>query len=157
MFHKLTSEVWFGDKPSVTETLGRVRSVINVAHSIRQPYWTDLIRLPYDVFYFRLAKKDREHFDDTHFAALTKVLDAILIAGKIPLLCHCRLGGHRGPSTALFAAWHFAGRHQTDLDFLHSRMVGLVPGLINGLKAKGGRCLYYKLSMAYCNANSIKE
>jgi len=59
MIVKLTDNVWYGDKPSVVESLGEVQSVLNVAHSIRRPYWKDLGKLDWRVWYHRLALPDR--------------------------------------------------------------------------------------------------
>lgn len=104
MIVKLTENIWWGDKPSVTESLGQVQSIINVAHAIRRPYWQDLGKLDWRVWYFRLASPDREPLDDDYVQALQNIVLAISLAGKYPLLCHCRAGGHRGPTAAFFAA-----------------------------------------------------
>lgn len=105
MIVKLTDKIWWGDKPSVQESLGEVQSVLNVAHKIRRPYWGDLKNLDWEVWYFRLACPDRVEPDQNYLRALFSVLTAIGDAGKFPLLCHCRAGGHRGPTAAIFAAW----------------------------------------------------
>lgn len=115
MINKLSDYVWWGDKPSVQESLGRFKSVINVAHSIRRPYWQNLNNLHWQVWYFRLASPDREPLPESHMDGLISVLEAIRVGGKLPLLCHCKMGGHRGPSTALLAHWHLSGRTEESL------------------------------------------
>ncbi len=110
MYKKLTDDIWFGDKASVEETLGEVKSIINVAHSLRRPYWKDLQHLHWDVWYYRLALPDRVAADTNYMHAFQNILRGIKQANKFPLLCHCRAGGHRGPTAALFAAWYINGR-----------------------------------------------
>ena len=105
MIVKLTPEVWWGDKPSVQESLGEVKSIINVAHAIRRPYWKDLGNLDWRVWYLRLALPDREPVDDMYMQMFESAIWAINGAKKFPLLCHCRAGGHRGPAAAFLAAF----------------------------------------------------
>ena len=103
LFVEFTDRVWFGDMPSVQECGAQVKSVINVAHNIKRSYWGNVGRLPWDVWYFRLASPDRESLSEEYIQALEWVIRSIDKANKFPLLCHCRMGGHRGPTTALFA------------------------------------------------------
>ena len=110
MIYKMSEQVWWGDKPSIEESMGKVGSIINVAHAIRKPYWQNVSKLDWDVWYFKLASPDREELSEEYMIALASVVDAIRIGDKFPLLCHCRMGGHRGPTAALFAYWHLSGR-----------------------------------------------
>lgn len=114
MIVKFTPKIWYGDKPSVVESLGEVKSIINVAHSIRRPYWKDLGKLDWDVWYFRLAGPDREPLDYEYLHTMRTVVLAIGFAEKFPLLCHCRAGGHRGPTAAFFAAFFLDGAKRFD-------------------------------------------
>lgn len=126
MIWKLTDKVWFGDKLSVREVADQVASVINVARIIRRPYWADLGKLPWQVWYFRLGWPDRVDVTEEYFWAFDLVLSAVGAAGKFPLLCHCKMGGHRGPTAAVVAAWYFAGRRK--LEEWIGRAVDLRPG-----------------------------
>ena len=53
----------------------------------------------------RLACPDRVVPDHNYLKALENILKSIKEANKFPLLCHCRAGGHRGPTAAFFAAY----------------------------------------------------
>lgn len=142
MHKELTPEVWFGDKPSVAETNGEVKAIINVAHSIKHPYWRDVGRLPWDVWYFRIAKPDGKEADLGYLRLLSSVVDEIKATDMLPVLVHCRAGGHRGPCGALFVAWHLAGRQ--GFDALYDTVLGLVPSL------RGFNRAYHKSIVRYC-------
>ncbi len=103
MIVKVTPKIWYGDKPSVMESLDDVASIINVAHAIRRPYWKDLGKLSWDVWYFRMASPDRHTLDADYLGGLQSLVKTIIAANKFPLLCHCRAGGHRGPTAAFYA------------------------------------------------------
>jgi len=105
MIVKFTDRIWFGDKPSIEEGRNEIKSVINVAHNLKQPYWNNVGKLPWDVWYFRLASPDRAELPYNYITALAGVVNGIAAGAKFPLLCHCRMGGHRGPTAALFASW----------------------------------------------------
>lgn len=113
MIRKVSRDIWFGDKPSVQEALGEVQAIINVAHSLRRPYWGDLGKLHWNVYYIRMAIPDRVPVTDEYCNMLACAIDGIQANGKFPLLCHCRVGHHRGPTAAFFAYWHLHGRTGT--------------------------------------------
>ncbi len=111
MIWKLSDRVWFGDKPSPVEAIPLgVKAIVCVAHSLRRPYWEDLGRLPWNVWYFRMAMPDLQAPDEGYIEALEEVISRCGNAGKLPILCHCRAGGHRGPTAAVFAEWVLSGR-----------------------------------------------
>ena len=154
MIHKLTDKVWFGDCFAVRESVGKVKSIINVAHSLRRnpEYWTDVPKHKHDVMYFRLAKRDREPFGFDYISGLASAIQSVDACNAFPLLTHCQFGGHRGPTSAMFAAWLLDGRKSGMLEELRLKITATVPGL--DLNAKGDRCLYHKQMVAYCRANS---
>jgi len=128
MIVELTPDIWYGDKPSVMESVGRdrpARSIINVAHSIRRPYWKDLGKLDWETWYFRLSCPDRVAVTDSYMRSMERVLDSIQDADKFPILCHCRAGGHRGPTAAFFAAFYLDGAKR--FDYWIEKMVKLKP------------------------------
>ena len=152
MIHRLTDQVWWGNWQAPSECVGQVGCIINVAHSFsrrrgRNAYWANLERVQWEVMYFRLAKKDRMDIDDQYADALASVVDTALTMRKVPILTHCQMGGHRGPTSALFVAWHIADRRGAALDELHRRALSLFPRLANGSN-------YYKSTLAYCERNS---
>ena len=153
MIYKLTDKVWWGNWQAPVECVGQVGTIINVAHSFsarrgRNLYWANLEKVRWDVLYFRLAKKDRQDIDAKYAAALAKAVDAAMLLDKLPILTHCQMGGHRGPTSAIFAAWHLSGRTHDALDRLHARALELFPKLANGSN-------YYKSTLAYCEVASI--
>lgn len=148
MIHQLTSDIWFGDWQSPFECLGQVGGIINVAHHFsprrgRSVYWSRLAELRHDVLYFRLSRKDREDVDEAYLWALesAKVLSRSLRPG-LPILVHCQLGGHRGPSAALWLAWTDGYRTRAAFAELHQRALELVPSLARGRN-------YYRSLLAY--------
>ncbi len=152
MIHKLTDRVWWGNWQAPVECLGQVGTIINVAHSFsrrrgRNAYWANLEQVRWDVMYFRLAKKDRMDIDEKYADALASVVDSVSLLGKFPILTHCQMGGHRGPTSAIFVAWHLAGRKQAALRNLHMEALRLFPRLANGSN-------YYKSTLAYCESHS---
>lgn len=151
MIWRLSEGIWFGDKPSPVEAVGLgVRSVICVASSIRQPYWSDLGRLPWDVWYFRMGCPDRVDPGREYFRALESVVEAIVGAGRFPLLCHCRCGGHRGPTVAAFAYWVRQGRDR----------MSMPTALVMANAARPGACgdnpnrVYRRAAVKYCEDRS---
>ena len=151
MIWELSDAVWFGDKPSVGEGRNRVKSVINVSHSIRRPYWQDVSRLHWEVWYFRLALPDREVPDSNYLFAFEQVVKAIDRAGKYPLLCHCRMGGHRGPTAALFAFWAITGRKGGWFESAYRKVVELRPSY----GRERDRAVYRNVILQYCRENSL--
>lgn len=149
MFKQLTEQVYFGNWESPQELAGKVKTVINVAHNFsnrrgRNRYWADLESMPWETFYVRLAKKDRQDCDQHYFITLSTVVILAQNNGKLPILCHCQMGGHRGPSSAIAAAFVLAGGR--GLDELHARAIELCPGLARGRN-------YYRSLMELCRQN----
>lgn len=148
MIVQVSSNVFYGDKPSVVEGLDKFKAVLNVAHSIRRPYWEDLGKLPWEVWYLRLALPDREPADLGYILAMENFLDSLETSDKFPLLCHCRAGGHRGPTAAFFAAWYLDGKHRCE--FWEDKMRDLIPGWDKHPE----RRVYRQSIITYCRAIS---
>ena len=153
MLKKLTDQVWFGNWQAPQECLGEVGTIINVAHNFskrrgRSGYWADLRNIPHEVFYVRLALKDRQDVSHEYLTAFFRAVDSAVTLGKLPILTHCQMGGHRGPTSALLAAWHLAGRSKWSLENLHDDLVELSPGIVNGRN-------YYQSSLAYMHKNCV--
>lgn len=151
MIHRLADNVWWGNWQAPIECLGEIGTIINVAHSFsrrrgRNVYWANLEQVRWDVMYFRLAKKDRMDIDDDYAKALSTAVDSAVLLKKLPILTHCQMGGHRGPTSAIFVAWHLDGRTRAALDHYHARALKLFPRLANGSN-------YYKSTIAYCDRN----
>lgn len=113
MIHKLSDQVYWGNWQSPAE-LPQAKAIINVAHSFsvrrgRNIYWANLERVNWQTLYFRLAKKDAQAVDDTYMQSLSAIVEIVYRADAFPLLCHCQMGGHRGPTAAMFAAWQLGG------------------------------------------------
>lgn len=153
MIHKLTDQVWFGNWSAPFECIGQVGSIINVAHNFserrgRHVYWQRLREIPHTTMYFRLARKDRENVDDKYLFQLECILDAVENAGKLPLLTHCQLGGHRGPTSAIMSAWYLGNLKRELLVELQERALTLVPGLARGRN-------YYQSAMRLMMEQSV--
>lgn len=151
MINKLSELVWYGDKPSVGESLGQVKSVINVAHRIRKPYWADLGKLDWTVWYFRLALPDANEATDDYLISLSYVVNAISTGQKLPVLCHCRMGGHRGPTAALFVHWHLQGRTKIAFDEGYERLVQFR----SKYAVDSDRRIYRRSVLRYCVEHSV--
>ena len=154
MYKKLTGQVWWGDWQAPFETKGQVGAIINVAHAFskrrgRNIYWQRLEEISHNTIYFRIARRDREDVDDLYADALAGAIDVCRGYGKMPILTHCQMGGHRGPSSALFTAWHLAGR--TGFEALHQQLLALHPRLAT----RGVN--YYKTIVAYCRAHDQRS
>lgn len=144
MIKQITDQVYFGDKPSVVDSLGQFQTVINVAHHLRRPYWSDLGKLDWSVWYYRMALPDREPVTDEYMFAFERILDGIKTANKTPILCHCRMGGHRGPTAGFFSAFYLGGC--SNLSVWLEKMELLCPGFN---KETRGR-VYRKTLIDYC-------
>ena len=147
MIHQLTPQVWFGNWAAPFECIGQVGAIINVAHHFsvrrgRNVYWSRLQELPHGVLYFRLARKDQDNVDDRYLTALNSAKVSARSQSTLPILTHCQMGGHRGPSSALWLAWMDTDRSRTSFDVLHERVLELVPGLARGRN-------YYQSLVAY--------
>ena len=153
MIHKLTHDVWFGNADAPFEAMQmkpRPNAILNVAHHFRDRfnYFERMREVPHDVFYMRLALRDREPTTDTYMAAMTSFVDHAVRLGKLPILTHCQMGGHRGPSSAIFAAWHLAHRPKGLIEQMNARVIEFVPKYAPGNK-------YRQSLLAWCEANSV--
>lgn len=158
MFHKLTERVWFGNWEAPFECIGQVGCIINVAHHFsgrrgRNVYWQRLESIPWDVLYYRLAKKDQHEIDEPYIFSLSSAVSSAVMAGRLPILTHCQMGGHRGPTSAIFVAWQLAGRKAAELDQLHAKVLELEPGLATTRIRRGRN--YYESMMRYCRGHSV--
>ena len=154
MIHQLTPQVWFGNWEAPFECLGQVCGIINVAHHFspkrgRAVYWQRLAELRHDVPYFRLSRKDRENVDEPYLMLLADAAGMAYRTKPLPILTHCQLGGHRGPSSALFLAWLQTDRSPQAFDALHARVLELVPGLARGRN-------YYQSLVAWIRGNTAR-
>lgn len=154
MLQKLTDQVWFGNWEAPFECIGQVGTIINVAHHFnprrgRDAYWRMLEDLPWDVLYFRLAKKDRQDIDDAYAVQLACATLAALESKRLPILCHCQMGHHRGPTAALYVAWHLSEQSRTVFEQLHARLLELSPGL--DMRGRN----YYRSTVEFIRKNSV--
>ena len=123
MFVKLTDHVWYGNWQAPLECAQTAGSIINVAHHFRpsrgrDAYWRNLAAIPHTVPLFRLARRDKDEFTADYANELIGAIEIIKQSNAFPLLTHCQMGGHRGPSAAVFAAWHLGGRGAEWLSYL---------------------------------------
>ncbi len=137
MICKLTDQVWFGNWEAPFECIGEVGTIINVAHHFnpgrgRNAYFAKLESLPWDVYYTRLALKDRHDVTPVYCDALRSVVLHARDLGKLPILTHCQMGGHRGPSSGIAAAYFLSDGKPDTLKALHDRTIELCPGLLRG-------------------------
>jgi len=128
MFKKLTDDVYFGDCQSPFE-FREAKCIINVAHRLKPPYFEQLGTLPHTTLYVRHALKDRDNVTMPYLLTLKEIVECARAMGKLPILTHCRMGGHRGPTAALAAAFFLSNK---PLSCLHSELLELVPGLKRG-------------------------
>ena len=152
MIHRLTHDVWFGDGHSPFEAINEeppVGTIINVAHHLRDrfDYFPRLRQIRHYVLYIRHALRDREDATPPYLDALATFADHAVRLGKLPILCHCQMGGHRGPSAALFVVWHLGQRGRTLIETYHAAILRAVPRF-----APGNR--YRQSVMAYMEAHS---
>ena len=152
MLWNLTEDVWFGDGHAPFEAIDNglpVGAIINVAHHLRSRYnyWQRLGKIRHDILFLRLAKKDREDIDDVYANAMASFVDSCVLMCKLPIVTHCQMGGHRGPTSAIFVAWHLAGRTHRSLDRLEKRAIAFRPRLVRGRN-------YYRSTMAWCREHS---
>lgn len=141
MIKQLNEKVWFGNWTSIQE-LQSAKSVINVAHAFsvrrgRNIYWARLASMDWRVMYFRLALKDAHPVTDGYCSAFSAIVSSIAHAEAFPLLCHCQMGGHRGPSAALHASVLLG----YDLEKTIEDVRRLAPGLGHS-KRPGGQAYY---------------
>lgn len=134
MICKLSANVMYGNWESPGECIGKVGTIINVAHSFsrrrgRNIYWAYLEKVHWDVFYVRLAMKDRMEMTREYFISLVEITVLAIKLGKLPILCHCQMGGHRGPTAAIVVACTLG--EGTFKDLLATALK-LKPGLARG-------------------------
>lgn len=151
MVHVLTDQVYFGDWQAPFECLSQVKTIINVAHDFslrrgRRIYWQKLQELNHEVLYVRLARKDRVDVDEKYYQCFKSIVLAAEAMGKMPILTHCQLGGHRGPSAAIMAAFILSGEKREVFESVHKWALEFVPKLAPGNK-------YYQSTLRICAAH----
>jgi len=129
---QLDDNVWFGDWESPTELKDQVGTIINVAHSFsprhnRNAYWQKLEKLHYSIFYVRLAKKDHEAADKKYLHSFESVVNQAVLLDRLPILCHCQMGRHRGPTAGIAAAWILNGKTRDSLEHFIDKATHLRP------------------------------
>jgi protein-tyrosine phosphatase len=132
MNFQLDDNVYFGNHSAPIELGGKVKTVINVAHAFssrrgRNIYFKNLEEMPWDTFYVRLAKKDRQKVDNKYFNTIESCIEQAVKLNKVPILCHCQMGGHRGPTVGIMAAWILNGRTKECLDHFIVKATELRP------------------------------
>jgi len=130
MNFQLDENVWFGDWNSPMELKDKVKTIINVSHHFsvrkeRNVYWKNLEYIPWTTFYVRLAKKDHDVVDERYFLCLESAITQAVLLDKLPMLCHCQMGAHRGPTAAVVAAWVLNGKTKKNLDFFVEKATSL--------------------------------
>ena len=132
MNFQLDTNVWFGNWESPLELKDKAKTIINVAHHfskrrLRNVYWQNLQELPWDIYYVRMAKKDWDTVDAIYFISLVKSIEIGIALNKLPILCHCQMGGHRGPTAGVCAAWILNGKTNEALDYFTNKATQLRP------------------------------
>ena len=132
MNFQLDTNVWFGNWESPFELKDKVKTIINVAHYFskrkgRNIYWQRLEELPSDILYVRIAKKDHDFVDSEYFTSIVSAIEIAIYYKKLPILCHCQMGGHRGPTAAICASWVINGKSKFVIDSLVSKATELRP------------------------------
>jgi protein-tyrosine phosphatase len=138
MHWKLDDNVWFGDWTSPIELKDEVNTIINVAHSFsrrrkRHVYWQNLEQLNSKILYVRLAKKDHDEVDSQYLAAFESVVNQAVLADKLPILCHCQMGRHRGPTSGVAAAWILNGKTRESLEHFIKKATELRPKYVRSV------------------------
>jgi len=129
MIVKLTGNIWFGDWKSPSEIPRKVKTIICVAHKFNihgaDVYWPEIMRnLSWKIDYHRLALRDKDAVDEAYLQRLARIVNH----SRLSILCHCQMGGHRGPASAMIAAWIL--NDGKDIDRINERLIELSPGLI---------------------------
>lgn len=132
MNFQLDDNVWFGNWEAPFELKDKVKTVVNVAHHFsvrrgRNVYWAKLQELPWDIFYIRMAKKDWDFVDNSYFTNFVSTLENAISLNKLPILCHCQMGAHRGPTAGICAAWILDGKTTSALDHFIDKATQLRP------------------------------
>jgi len=140
LFQKLTEEVWYGNADAPFETIGQVGCIINVAHNVPRNYCRRLTHIPYDTMYLRLAKKDADYVDSVYLMTLAQLAESARWMKRMPILTHCRMGKHRGPTSALAVAFFLSDKKRATFEALHAKLLTQRPGLRN---AKAPGAMYY--------------
>lgn len=154
MIYQLNQHVYWGDWKSPVEAAGVVGAVFNVAHSfsrrrLRNIYWADLERVDWRTFYVRLALKDAMEATPEYCAALEQTALIAKHLGKLPILCHCQMGGHRGPTAAVFVSWVLGGKTRAAYDEACKALRAIKPNW--GLGRNKG---YFRSLTQHCERSS---
>lgn len=150
MITSMSPLVLYGDVEAIKDPERPFRSVINAAHNLRRHYWNAAGQLPHSVWTMRLALPDAERASVEQLQLICAFADFAAKADKAPILCHCRMGGHRGPSTALLVHWHLSGRK---LDVFEATLEQLRS--VNRCTENKRRRLYQESVFDYCRFNSF--
>lgn len=147
MNFQLDTNVWFGNWESPFELKDKVKTVVNVAHNFssrrgRNIYWQKLEELPWDIFYVRMAKKDHDTVDYNYFDAFVSTIQTAHSLNKLPILCHCQMGGHRGPTAGVCAAWILRGKSRLALDDLIGKATELRPRYAHCIETPYRKSMY---------------
>ena len=150
MIEQLSDQVFYGDVDAIKQSPRPFRSLINVAHNLRRHYWNAAGSLPHDIWTMRAALPDATYAPPSHLEAILRFADEAVRNDKAPILCHCRMGGHRGPSTALLVHWHLSGRN---LEVFENTLAQLRS--VSRCTENKRRRLYQESVFDYCRQNSI--
>jgi protein-tyrosine phosphatase len=136
MNFQLDKDIWFGNWTSPLELKDTVKTVINVSHHFstrrgRNVYWANLEQLPWKTFYVRLAAKDHDMVDIHYLNTIESIVMSAVEMDKLPILCHCQMGGHRGPTSAIAVAWILNGKTKKALKEFYDKAIALRPSLAN--------------------------
>lgn len=153
MFHQVSENVYFGNWESPFECRA-AQAIINVAHHFserrgRNTYFGRHAEIPWTTFYTRLALKDRHDVTNEYMWALCSTIRTAATLKKLPILTHCQMGGHRGPSSAICAEWVLNGCTKESLDRAHRKVLELHPNLARGRN-------YYHSLIAWCESQSTQ-
>jgi hypothetical protein len=156
MLQRLNDNVYWGDWKSPVEAVGKVQSVFNVAHSFsrrrgRNLYWSELEKIDWRTFYVRLSLKDAMEASPDYCRALEQAALTAKALGKLPILCHCQMGGHRGPSSAVLVSWVLGGKTRYAFEQALAGVLSVKPGF--GTGRNNG---YYGSVMRHCRDNSLE-
>lgn len=155
MIWRLTEEVWWGDRFSLTdaEVKGHeVGAVLNLAHNLTEhyggpPHVYDLLSLSEEIPYFRLARRDEQEVDEVFIQNLNAILDVIERGEHHPVLIHCWEGRHRSPVTAVYAAFRRGEPTEIRFNELYGRMLELRPTFV---KLEYAESLLSRLRLEFC-------
>ena len=159
MLHQLNDDVYFGNWQAPVEAAQICRSIINVAHSFsarrgRNAYWAELEKVKWETFYTRLAKKDGQLIDEAYWQAFKQAVMSARYLDKLPLLTHCQMGGHRGPTAAVAASFILSGFKRSVLQDSLAKVLAISSGLRRGEGRPGGHN-YHRSMLAFCESEAV--